>query len=111
MMCNWPRHDLSSFKRKVKERAKFHPGTHFGESCKDKHNEAFIPVTASGNSSEWEESEKITSQGRKKTQTSKKENEGRARGGGGQSSEIRVTLRHSGTCSAYKLKERPKLYH
>lgn len=34
----------------------------FGKQRKDKNNEAFIPETASGNSSEWEESGKITSQ-------------------------------------------------
>lgn len=81
----------------------------FGKQCKDKNNEAFIPETASGNSSEWEESEKITSQ--KKTQTRRGRRRERAGGGGGESSEIRVTLRHSGTCSAYKLKEKPKVYH
>lgn len=51
----------------------------FGEQRKDKNNEAFIPETASGNSSEWEESEKITSQ--KKTDK-ERESEGERAGGG-----------------------------
>lgn len=85
---------------------------------KDENNEAFMPETASENGDEWEESEKITSraereQKKEKKNTdkeSKKEGEG-ARGGGGESSEIRVTLRLSGTCSASKLKEKPKVCH
>lgn len=55
----------------------------FGEQRKDKNNEAFIPETASGNSSEWEESEKITSQKKKKKNPDKeRESEGERAGGG-----------------------------
>lgn len=47
--------------------------------------------------------------GRKKKNTDKeRENEREGARGGG---EIRVTLCHSGTCSAYKLKEKPKVCH
>lgn len=114
--CNWPRHDLRSLEnKKVKQSAKLlkvHIQKHaFGKQCKDKNNEAFIPETASGNSSEWEESDKITSQKKKKTQTRRGRTQARAGGGGGESSEIRVTLHHSGTCSAYKLRERPEVCH
>lgn len=52
--------------------------------------------------------------GRKKTDKEREKEGERARGGGGgggESSEIRVTLRLSGTCSAYKLKEKPKVCH
>lgn len=49
--------------------------------------------------------------GRKKTDKERRKEGARARGGGGESSEIRVTLRLSGTCSAYKLKEKPKVCH
>lgn len=69
--CNWPRHDLPSLEnKKVKQSAKLlkvHIQERtFGKRCKDKNNEAFIPETASGNSSEWGESDKITSQKKKK---------------------------------------------
>lgn len=115
--CNWPRHDLPSLEnKKVKQSAKLlkvHIQERtFGKRCKDKNNEAFIPETASGNSSEREESDKITSQKKKKKiQTRRGRTQARAGGGGGESSEIRVTLRHSGTCSAYKLRERPEVCH
>lgn len=78
-----------------------------------------MPETASENGDEWEESEKITSRaGREKKREKNTDKEGekegegaRGGGGGGESSEIRVTLRLSGTCSAYKLKEKPKVCH
>lgn len=109
----WPRHDLlfSLKPRKVIQSVKL-LNIHiqqctFGKQGKDKNNEAFIPETASGNSNEWEESEKITSQEKKNTDKEREnEGEGARRGG-----EIRVTLCHSGTCSAYKLKEKPKVCH
>lgn len=47
---------------------------------------------------------------KKNTQTRRGRMRKRA-GGGGESSEIRVTLHHSGTCSPYKLKEKPKVCH
>lgn len=80
-----------------------------------------MPETASENGDEWEESEKITSRaGREKKREKNTDKEGEKEGegargggggGGGESSEIRVTLRLSGTCSAYKLKEKPKVCH
>lgn len=47
----------------------------------------------------------------KKNTDKERENEGEGARGGGESSEIRVTLCHSETCSAYKLKEKPKVCH
>lgn len=82
--CNWPRHDLPSLEnKKVKQSAKLlkvHIQERtFGKRCKDKNNEAFIPETASGNSSEWEESDKITSQKKIKNTDKKRENAGKSR--------------------------------
>lgn len=80
--CNWPRHDLPSLEnKKVKQSAKLlkvHIQERtFGKRCKDKNNEAFIPETASGNSSEWGESDKITSQKKKKKKYRQEEGERR----------------------------------
>lgn len=82
--CNWPRHDLPSLEnKKVKQSAKLlkvHIQERtFGKRCKDKNNEAFIPETASGNSSEREESDKITSQKKIKNTDKKRENAGKSR--------------------------------
>lgn len=88
----------------------------FGKEHKDKNNDTFIPETASGNRSEWEESKKITSQKKKK----RKENTDKERDQEEESKRRRRRVVRaqghpdpvlSGTCSAYKLKEKPKVCH
>lgn len=112
---NWPRHDLPSFKKeKVRQSAKLlniHPVSQFWKAAQGQKQwgvhrwDSFREQQRVGG--EWKDN--IT---KKNTKFTDKERRTREKaGGGGESSEIRVTLRHSGTCSAYKLRQTPKVCH
>lgn len=87
----------------------------FGKEHKDKNNDTFIPVTASGNRSEWEESKKITlpkkRKGKENTDKERDQEEKSKRRRRRRVIRDQGDLVLSGTCSAYKLNEKPKVCH